>query len=99
MITGIPPCIYPVKSLLQQACIVSIIYDLIVAESFWRYPAADFSGNHGVGGTGRNPEIIFQDVPLSVFAKHQINSRNMAVDPLRRADPLTFRKIAGIPPR
>ena len=88
-------CIYPVESLLQQVCIVSIVYDLIVAEGFWRYPAADFPGDHGVGSAGRNPEIILQNVPLSIFAKHQINSRNMTVDSLGRADPLTFRKIAG----
>ena len=84
-----------IHGLSQQLRVVSIILDVIIDKGLGTASAADIPCNHGIGGAGRNPEIVLQDVPDTVLSLDQINTGNMGVDSLRRGNSFAFYGITG----
>ena len=91
--TGVQTCALPI--LLQKLRIVAVVLDRDVMERLRTAKTLQTSGNGRVGSSGRDPEIVLQDVPDAVLAKNEVDAGNVGEDALRRDDPLARGKVAG----
>ena len=61
-----------IHGLPQQLPIIAVIHHLVLPEGFRAAAAAEIPGNQRIRGTGRNAEIVLQNIPYAILAQYQI---------------------------
>ena len=63
----------------QQGTILTVVPDMVAFKSFRTAATAQGPRNQRIGSAGRNPQVIFQNIPFVVLTFYQVDAGNMAV--------------------
>ena len=78
----------------KQFCIIVVVGDAVLCKRTGTCNAGQLTCDQRIACTGRDSQIILQDVSRTVLSLYQIDAGNVGVDLLRRCDTLTLGKIA-----
>ena len=85
--------IHIIQCFFQKICIIPVVCYGYILKCLWAASSAQFPGNHWIRCTGRNPQIIFQDIPVSILSIYQIDSGYMGINSFGRDNPLVLSQI------
>ncbi len=84
-----------VHHLLEHGAVAAVVADVGMLEGGRRATARDGARDERVAGARRDAQVVLEHVPLPVAPAHQIDARDVAVDVLRRREPVALRKPPG----
>ena len=86
--------VHIVHDLAEQKSVATVVDDVGALESLRGGLASQFAGDNRVGGTARDSQVVFEDVPYSTFGLDEVDARDVTKDVVDGSDAVALRKKA-----